>query len=263
MSHGPAGGDTVEPNLTPMLDLVLQLLMLFMICGNYASESNDPVELAKSQTAKQLTDSDSLQADQNKEDDFLFITVKPYESADGVRKIALNEINNREILGTNPNEAERKKGYTAELAGRYRKMVDNGGDPDSIYNRLRNHDLLSNEQAALLKDLNVPINSEDDLAKHIDTDTRGAVMAKFKDGDSYVIVPGADAMRPDGELQKWLHDQYKILADKHNNDVKTAVVIRPDGNMDYAVVYRILLMCQDEKFTNLKVRALIRKGTQS
>ena len=254
MSHGPStGGETIEPNLTPLLDLVLQLLMLFMICGNYASESNDPVELAKSQTAKQLTDSDSLQADKDKEDDFLFITIKPYESADGVRKIANNEINNREVL----------KQITPELAGRYRKMVDNGGDPDSIYNKLRNHDLLSNEQTALLKDLNVPINSEDDLAKHVSQDVRANMMAKFKDGDSYVIVPGADAMRPDGELQKWLHDQHQILVGKHGEDVKTAVVIRPDGNMDYAVVYHILLMCQDEKFTNLKVRALIAKGTQS
>lgn len=262
MSHGPSsGGETIEPNLTPLLDLVLQLLMLFMICGNYASESNDPVELAKSQTAKQLTDSDSLQADKDKEDDFLFITVKPYESADGIRKIALEEINNREILGVNPDPNERNKGLSGELAGRYRKMVEQGDD--SIYNKLKNHDVLSNEQVALLKDLNVPINSEDDLAKHIDKDARAAMMAKFKDGDSYVIVPGADAMRPDGELQKWLHDQHAFLASKHGEDVKTAVVIRPDGNMDYAVVYRILLMCQDEKFTNLKVRALIAKGTQS
>ncbi len=262
MSHGPSsGGDTIEPNLTPLLDLVLQLLMLFMICGNYASESNDPVELAKSQTAKQLTDSDSLQADKDKEDDFLFITVKPYESADGVRRIALEEINNREILGTNPDPNQRSKGFTGELAGRYRKMVDQGDD--SIYGRLKNHDLLSAEQAALLKELNVPINSEDDLAKHIDKDARATMMAKFKDGDSYVIVPGADAMRPDGELQKWLHDQHSFLVNKHGEDVKTAVVIRPDGNMDYGVVYRILLMCQDEKFTNLKIRALIAKGTQS
>ena len=40
----------------------------------------------------------------------------------------------------------------------------------------------------------------------------------------------------------------------------TAVVIRPDGDMDYAVVYRILKYVQGQGFTNLKVRAMIAKG---
>ena len=265
MSHGPSsGGETIEPNLTPLLDLVLQLLMLFMICGNYASESNDPVELARSLTAKQLADTDTLQADHSQEDDFLFITVKPYQSADGVRQIAMNEIQNRENLGTSPDPSVRSQGYTHELAAHNRDLVENAdnGDKKGIYRRIKDHELLTLEQVDLLKELNIPVNSADDLAKHIGEDVRQNVMAKFKDGDSYVIVPGEDAMRPDGELQKWLHDRYDFLSKKHG-DVKTAVVIRPDANMDYAVVYRILLMCQAEKFTNLKVRALITKGTQS
>src|SRR5262249_39104914 len=39
MSHGPAGeGSKAEPNLIPLLDVVLQLLMFFMMCVNFVSE---------------------------------------------------------------------------------------------------------------------------------------------------------------------------------------------------------------------------------
>ena len=79
MSHGPSSSEAVEPNLTPLLDLVLQLLMFFMICGNYASEqSNEPVNLAFSETAKQLSDDANLKPGDKQEQDFLFLTVKPY-----------------------------------------------------------------------------------------------------------------------------------------------------------------------------------------
>jgi biopolymer transport protein ExbD len=275
MSHGRGHGDaTVDPNLTSLLDLVLQLLMLFMICGNYASDSNDPVELAKSQTAKQLADTETLQAPsgQNQEDDFLFITVKPYKSADGVRQLALEELQNRENLGASADEQVRKQGYDKETAAHYRFMVDNNDDPNlpSIYYRLKNNEPLDSvskdprylSEVDLLKDLNIPLNSEQDLADHL----KGAgpdALKSFKDGDSYVIVPGQKAMLPNNELKKWLDDQHALLVEKHGEDLKTAVVIRADANMDYAVVYHILLLCQDAKFTNLKVRALIQKAPQS
>lgn len=187
MSHGGGSGDTIEPNLTPLLDLVLQLLMLFMICGNYASESNDPVNLAKSQTAKQLADTERAQpGDKEGDHDFLFLTVKPYF-----------------------------------------RDTNNG-----------------------------------DLASHIAPESRDYLMAKYGDGDAYVIVPGHDAMKPGDELLVWLQDQYKKLADKSGGQVNTSVVIRPSADMDYAAVYRILRLCKDAHFTNLKVRALIAKGVK-
>lgn len=38
MSHGPSfEGSKAEPNLTPLLDLVLQLLMFFMMCVNFVT----------------------------------------------------------------------------------------------------------------------------------------------------------------------------------------------------------------------------------
>jgi biopolymer transport protein ExbD len=186
MSHGTGNDSTVEPNLTPLLDLVLQLLMFFMICGNYASEqSNEPVNLAFSQTAKQLADETSLQEGTNKEHDFLFLTVKPYH-------------------------------------------------PDT---------------------------NNGDLANHIAEESRQSVLDKFKDGDAYVIIVGQDAMRADDSLMVWLKEQHDDLLNKSKDgQVHTAVVIRPDGDIDYAVVYRILRYCKDKGFTNLKVRAMIGKG---
>src|SRR5262245_44226273 len=56
MSHG--GGDETracEPNLTPLLDLVLQILMFFMVTVNFATEQNqEDVALPDSQTARPL-----------------------------------------------------------------------------------------------------------------------------------------------------------------------------------------------------------------
>jgi biopolymer transport protein ExbD len=34
-SHGAASSDKCEPNLIPLLDLVLQLVMFFMVCANF------------------------------------------------------------------------------------------------------------------------------------------------------------------------------------------------------------------------------------
>jgi biopolymer transport protein ExbD len=54
MSHAPHSGTTdAEPNLVPLLDLVLQLIMFFMICANFVMEENDhTIKLPVSQQAK-------------------------------------------------------------------------------------------------------------------------------------------------------------------------------------------------------------------
>jgi biopolymer transport protein ExbD len=71
MSHGPAGGSAhTEPNLTPLLDVVLQLLMFFMMCVNFVNEQiNEDIKLPSSQAVKPLDKSDT---------DVLFINVKPF-----------------------------------------------------------------------------------------------------------------------------------------------------------------------------------------
>lgn len=56
MSHGPAGNEIkAEPNLTPLLDLVLQLLMFFIITANFATQqNNEHIQLPEMQSARPL-----------------------------------------------------------------------------------------------------------------------------------------------------------------------------------------------------------------
>ena len=53
MSHGSS--DKCEPNFTPLLDLVLQLVMFFMLCANFVmDQTNVEIELPKAQQAKTI-----------------------------------------------------------------------------------------------------------------------------------------------------------------------------------------------------------------
>jgi len=64
MSHGPAGGghgqQSADPNLTPLLDLVLQLIMFFMLVANFVmDEHSDKIKLPFASQAKPLTTKDT------------------------------------------------------------------------------------------------------------------------------------------------------------------------------------------------------------
>lgn len=70
MSHGGGGegGVKAEPNLTPMLDLVLQLVMFFMLVANFAMEQvSADVSLPSAQSA----------VPPDKTDEPLFLNVLP------------------------------------------------------------------------------------------------------------------------------------------------------------------------------------------
>jgi biopolymer transport protein ExbD len=56
MSHGGGGeGESCEPNMTPLLDLILQILMFFIVTVNFVqAEDAGNVELPDSQTARPL-----------------------------------------------------------------------------------------------------------------------------------------------------------------------------------------------------------------
>jgi biopolymer transport protein ExbD len=75
MSHGGGGeGGVSEPNLTPLLDVVLQLLMFFMMCVNFVNEQvNEDIVLPHSQAVKPMDKSDP---------DVLFVNVKPFARKD-------------------------------------------------------------------------------------------------------------------------------------------------------------------------------------
>jgi biopolymer transport protein ExbD len=68
MSHGST--DKCEPNFTPLLDLVLQLVMFFMLCANFVMEqTSDAVKLPEAIAAKALdkTDEDVVYLNVNSE----------------------------------------------------------------------------------------------------------------------------------------------------------------------------------------------------
>jgi biopolymer transport protein ExbD len=75
MSHGPATEDkSAEPNLTPLLDVVLQLLMFFMMCVNFTQEqATQDVKLPSAEAAKPLDASET---------DVLYVNLRPYIRAD-------------------------------------------------------------------------------------------------------------------------------------------------------------------------------------
>jgi len=60
MSHGPLSDDLkAEPNLVPLLDLVLQLVMFFLICVNFVSaDFNKDIQLPASQSARAMDKSE-------------------------------------------------------------------------------------------------------------------------------------------------------------------------------------------------------------
>jgi biopolymer transport protein ExbD len=64
MSHGGGGGGkgwvSSDPNLTPLLDLVLQLVMFFMLVANFImDELSDKIRLPVASQAKPLTAKDT------------------------------------------------------------------------------------------------------------------------------------------------------------------------------------------------------------
>jgi biopolymer transport protein ExbD len=75
MSHGPTNeSGTIEPNLTPLLDVVLQLLMFFMMTINFVNEQvTGEVKLPTSQSAIPLSKSET---------DVLFINIKIFNWKD-------------------------------------------------------------------------------------------------------------------------------------------------------------------------------------
>src|SRR5215471_6124973 len=53
--HGAGSDIKAEPNLVPLLDLVFQLIMFFMICVNFVSEQvNKDIQLPVSQSARAM-----------------------------------------------------------------------------------------------------------------------------------------------------------------------------------------------------------------
>lgn len=145
MSHG-GSSEYVEPNLTPLLDLVLQILMFFIICANFVEEQfSGDILLPVASSARPIDAS---------EVDVLFLNVNP----DG----------NVSAVG---------REYPMELA-------------ETKY-----------------------------------------------------------------YLKTYYEDQQRLAKD---GEVRTAVVLRADGRVNYVRVYDLLRICKDQGFRRLRLRASIR-----
>ncbi|MFM7149558.1 MAG: ExbD/TolR family protein [Gemmataceae bacterium] len=59
MSHGVEGVENVDPDLTPLLDLVMQLLMFFIVNVNFVAEQVSPdIKLPSSESARPINKAD-------------------------------------------------------------------------------------------------------------------------------------------------------------------------------------------------------------
>jgi biopolymer transport protein ExbD len=95
MSHGNT--DKCEPNFIPLLDLVLQLVMFFMLCANFVLEqTNVEIKLPKAIAAKALTEKDqfAIYLNVNQEGKVLLPPTEHYEdSTKKVTSVLENPIN--------------------------------------------------------------------------------------------------------------------------------------------------------------------------
>src|SRR5262245_45381774 len=83
MSHGPSELSQAEPNLTPLLDIVLQLLMFFIMCVNFVNQQvNEEIRLPRSASVKPMDKADA---------DVLYINYKPFREIDLERRLPPEE----------------------------------------------------------------------------------------------------------------------------------------------------------------------------
>src|SRR5271166_3019087 len=98
MSHGPPSesGIAAEPNLTPMLDMVLQILMFFIICADLKNKvSNVDIDLPDCESARIKEDPNSS---------YLFLSLKPYREEEYEGKVKPDEFKQIKDMGFAPGE---------------------------------------------------------------------------------------------------------------------------------------------------------------
>jgi biopolymer transport protein ExbD len=98
MSHGGGGGGRGEvnsdPNLTPLLDLVLQLVMFFMLVANFVmDELSDKIHLPTASSAKPITarDANIIFLNVSKEGKVITTTTEPMTTPNEIRFYMLQQ----------------------------------------------------------------------------------------------------------------------------------------------------------------------------
>src|SRR5271166_1888242 len=126
MGHGGSEGSRCEPNLTPLLDVVLQLIMFFLITVNFirVDQLNEAIKLPVAQAAVPL--------DRTAED-WVFLNLDKYGHLAGIgtkdldtpEKLKAHLMRERDAL----ERANREKGKTGET----KVVVVLRGDKDARY----------------------------------------------------------------------------------------------------------------------------------
>jgi biopolymer transport protein ExbD len=173
MSHGPEGS-AASPNLTPLLDVVMQLLMFFMISVNFVNEQvSGDIKLPVSTSAIPMDKAET---------DVFFLNVKPYHAED---------------------------------------------------------------------------------FKDKDVETREYVNDKFTPDEPIILLVGEKLPRKMIELPGILRDRYRDIEKTNDGKVNTTIIIRAHEKCKYSDVYKILTMCKDAHFKQMKIRAMTKSGTSS
>jgi biopolymer transport protein ExbD len=134
MSHGPSTeGSKAEPNLVPLLDVVLQLIMFFMLTVNFVNteQINQAIVLPEAQSAVPLdkTVKDVLFLNMDKEGKILLVGERPdTRTKEGRSKIKsyLNKEKARaqRLLAANKKEADSEKYMVVLRAHKAAKCKD-------------------------------------------------------------------------------------------------------------------------------------------
>jgi biopolymer transport protein ExbD len=143
--HGGGGTSEADPNLTPLLDVVLQLIMFFMITVNFVSTEhlNRDIRLPVAQALVPKDKEDEEREKQkDKIDGYIYVNLNAKNEIVGIR-----DLDNRDREGNVMQTRERIKAYfqgemdqyqrKARLDGRQAKVIlVLRGDKDSRFHKV-------------------------------------------------------------------------------------------------------------------------------
>lgn len=128
MSHSPSEGDKCEPNLIPMLDLVLQLIMFFIVCVNFKQQdyNTKDVKLPVAQSARPLERSDyePIFLNLNDKGAVLVPGREPLESRPAIRAYLKSEFDAAERVTKKGEKIKRVVIIRGHRAADYEKIYD-------------------------------------------------------------------------------------------------------------------------------------------
>ena len=83
---------------------------------------------------------------------------------------------------------------------------------------------------------------------------------RFQNFDSVILIPTQPPMTPP-EAKAWLKDKYDFLTRlKGEGKVDTIIYFRPDADLEYGEMVKLMNYCKIAGFTKIKVRAQMKRA---